>query len=371
MRLHKKIKKVHFDKMFLITCCLILALGLVMLFSASVAVGLERFGDSSFFIKRQIIALVLGTILFYIAYKVDYRFWHKWSLMILIVSIILLILVLIPGIGASGQGAQRWINLGVFGFQPSEAVKLAVILYMAAWLSERGEDRIKDIRYGLIPFVALLGLLSVLIMRQPDFGTLTIIIFIALVLFFVGGADIKHIFGLILSGGLLALFAIKTASYRMARLLSFLNPSIDPQGAGYHITQAKLAVGSGGLFGLGLGQSRQKFFYLPEVTGDSIFAVIAEELGFFFSSLVILLFLIFFWRAIKIASKAPDNFGKLVAVGIGAWISVQAFVNIGAMLGVLPLTGLTLPLMSYGGSSLIVTMAGIGVLLNISKQCKV
>jgi cell division protein FtsW len=371
MRFKEKAKKVHFDKMLLITSLLILAFGLVMLFSASVAVGLERFGDSGFFIKRQLISLVMGAFVFYIAYKVDYHVWHKWSLVILIGSIILLILVLIPGIGASGQGAQRWIDLGFFGFQPSEAVKLAVILYMSAWVSERGESSIKDVKQGLIPFISLLALLAVLIMKQPDFGTLTIIMFIALVLFFTGGADIKHIFGLVLSGGVMAFIAIKTAPYRMARLLAFLNPQSDPQGAGYHIAQAKLAVGSGGLFGLGLGQSRQKFFYLPEVTGDSIFAVIAEELGFFFSSFVILLFLAFFWRSIKIASTAPDKFGKLVAVGIGVWISVQAFVNIGAMLGVLPLTGLTLPLMSYGGSSLIMTLAGIGVLLNISKQCKV
>jgi cell division protein FtsW len=366
----QKSKKVHFDKTLLVVSSLILAFGLVMLFSASVAVGLERFGDSSFFIKRQIIFLAIGLVVFYIVYKIDYHFWQKWSLLILGGSIFLLILVLIPGIGASGQGAQRWINLGVFGFQPSELVKLTLIIYMSAWFAERGARAIQDVQRGLIPFVSLLAIIALLILKQPDLGTLIIIVFIAMALFFVGGADIKHLFWLIVSGALMFGIAIKTAPYRLARLTAFLNPSADPQGAGYHIIQAKLAVGSGGIFGLGLGHSRQKFFYLPEVTGDSIFAVIAEETGFVFSVLVVVLFLLFFWRGIKIASIAPDAFGKLVASGIAVWICVQAFVNIGAMLGILPLTGLTLPLVSYGGSSLIVTMAAIGMLLNISKQCK-
>ena len=349
---------------------LILLFGLVMLFSASVAVGLERFGDSNFFIKRQLVALVIGLIGAYVAYKIDYHFWERWSLVILLATIVLLVLVLIPGIGASGQGAQRWIDLGIFGFQPSELVKLTLILYMAAWLSERGERAIQDVRLGFLPFVGVLLVIAFLIIRQPDLGTLIIISLIAVTMYFVGGANVKHVFTLLIGGGVAFGLAIFAAPYRLSRLLAFLNPSADPQGAGYHINQALLAVGSGGIFGLGLGHSRQKFFYLPEVTGDSLFAVIAEELGFVFSVLVIILFLLFFWQCIKIASASQDNFGRLVAIGIGIWVVLQAFVNIGAMLGVLPLTGLTLPLMSYGRSSLMVTVVAIGILLNISKHAR-
>tara|TARA_Y100000294_G_scaffold160625_1_gene164410 strand:- start:283 stop:1116 length:834 start_codon:yes stop_codon:yes gene_type:complete len=276
-----------------------------------------------------------------------------------------------PGVGASGQGAQRWIDLGVFGFQPSELVKLTLILYMAAWLSERGRREIQDTYTGLIPFVAVLGVIGFLILRQPDLGTLIIIAMIAFVMYFVGGASIKHMLVLVVAGAVAVVTAIASAPYRLSRLIAFLNPAADPQGAGYHINQALLAVGSGGILGLGLGHSRQKFFYLPEVTGDSLFAIIAEELGFVFSVLVIVLFVMFFWKSFQVAKRSTDMFGKLAAIGIGTWIVLQAFVNIGAMLGVLPLTGLTLPLMSYGSSSLIVTLVSIGILLNISKRSKV
>jgi len=364
----KKQKDSGFDKALLIVSVIILLFGIVMLYSASVAIGLERFGDSGFFIKRQIIYLAIGGIAFYAAYKIDYHIWQEWSLILFLFSILLLIVVLIPGIGASGQGAQRWINLGFISFQPSELVKLTLLLYMSAWLAERGERAIQDVYAGLLPFVALLLILSALILKQPDLGTLLIIVFIGLVLFYYGGANIGHITGILGAGLVLVGIAIKAAPYRLARLTAFMDPTADPQGAGYHITQALLAVGSGGIFGKGLGHSRQKFFYLPEVTGDSLFAVIGEELGFIFSVGLIGLFIFFFIRGVSIANKTSDQFGKLAAIGISSWIVVQAFVNIGAMLGVLPLTGLPLPLMSYGGSSLIVTMMAIGILLNISKK---
>jgi len=347
---------------------IVLALGLIMLYSASVAVGFERFGDSAFFIKRQAVALMIGLGALFVAYRIDYRILQQWSLLMLAGSILLLILVLIPGIGAAGQGAQRWFDLGPLSFQPSELVKLTLILYMAAWMSERGEQVIQDAKTGLLPFVLLMVVLGFLMLQQPDLGSFLIIAAIGGVLFFVGGADPRHIASLIAASVVMVGVVIKAAPYRLDRIFAFLNPAADPQGAGYHITQALLAVGSGGLFGLGLGHSRQKFFYLPEVVGDSLFAVIAEELGFFFSVAVIVAFVFFFIRGIVIGRRAPDAFGKLVAVGIATWITAQAFVNIGAMLNVLPLTGLPLPLMSYGGSSLIITLAAIGILLNISKQ---
>ncbi|MDP3995473.1 MAG: putative lipid II flippase FtsW [bacterium] len=372
LRRHKPIERQESPDMPLFgVSCAILVFGLIMLFSASVAVGIDRFSDPNFFIKRQLVSLVLGLIAAYIAYRIDYRFWQKWSFFILLASIALLVVVLIPGIGASGQGAQRWIDLGPLGFQPSELVKLSLVIYLSAWLSERGSDGIKDLYTGLLPLSAVLGVIAFLIMSQPDLGTLIIICATAIALYFVGGANLRHLSVLLAAGGVAVAAAIALAPYRMARLTAFLNPSADPQGAGYHINQAMIAVGSGGLFGLGLGHSRQKFLYLPEVTGDSLFAVIAEELGFLGSNLVVALFLFFFWRAIRISRNAPDSFGKLCAIGIGIWITMQAFINIGAMLGVLPLTGLTLPLMSYGGSSLIVTLVAIGILLNISKQSKV
>jgi len=356
------------DRALVVIVSILIVLGLIMLFSASVAVGLERFGDSAFFIKRQLFALAIGLMALFAAYRIDYHQWQKWSLVMLVGSIVLLVLVLIPGVGVSGQGAQRWINLGLFSFQPSELVKLTLILYMSAWISERGEWLIKDIKAGLVPFVILMGTIGFLILQQPDLGSFLLIALIGGVLFFVGGADVRHILSLIGAGAVMVGVAIKTAPYRLDRLLAFMNPSADPQGTGYHITQALLAVGSGGLFGLGLGHSRQKFFYLPEVVGDSLFAVIAEELGFFFSVALIAVFVFFFLRSIAISRSSPDMFGKLAAVGIAIWIAAQAFVNIAAMLNVLPLTGLPLPLMSYGGSSLIITLAGIGILLNIDKQ---
>lgn len=364
----KREQKQTFDKTLLIISAVILVFGLIMLYSASVAVGFERFGDSGFYIKKQLIALCIGIIAGYAAYKIDYHFWEKWSLVFLFGSIILLILILIPGLGASGQGARRWLNLGIMAFQPSELAKISLVLYLSAWISERGRSAISELKVGFIPFVTVIGIFSFLILMQPDLGSTAIIVFIGVILYFAGGASIKHIIALAIAGGIGLWAAIYAAPYRLARLLAFLNPGMDPQGAGYHIKQALLAVGSGGFLGLGLGQSRQKFLYLPEVAGDSLFAVIAEELGFLFSVLIVLGFLFFFWRSIIIAKQSQDKFGKFSAFGIGTWIAIQAFVNIGSMLGVIPLTGLTLPLMSYGGSSLIVTMVGIGILLNISKR---
>lgn len=368
--------KIHFikfknaDKTLLIVTAILLLFGLIMLSSASVAVGLNRFGDSGFYIKRQLVALLIGLAGFYYAYKTDYHRWHKLAFPLLALTLVLLVLVLIPGIGAAGYGAQRWLNLYVTTFQPSELAKLTLVLYLAGWIGERGQALVRDFKTGLLPLLFLMGILFLLIILQPDLGTLLIICAIALVLYFVGGANLKHLAGLIGSGLILVALVIKLEPYRLARLTTFFNPGADPQGAGYHITQALLAIGSGGIFGLGLGHSRQKFLYLPEVTGDSIFAVIAEELGFIGSILLVVLFLLFLWRGLRIARRAPDTYGKLLATGLTAWIVIQAFVNIGAMVGVLPLTGLPLPLISYGGSALMIMLFGIGILLNISKQSR-
>lgn len=369
-KIFKKFEK-GYNKRLLIISAGILIFGLIMLYSASGFVGFQRFGDNAFYIKRQILAMAIGLLVGYLCYRLDYHLWKKWSFIILFICFTLLIAVLIPALGVESNGSQRWINLGFFVLQPSEIVKLSIILYMSAWISGRGRDVVSTFYGGFVPFIILLFSLAILMLLQPDLGTLMVISSIAVILYFLGGASWKHLSLLGLIGSVGALGAIFFAEYRMKRMLAFLNSSLDPQGAGYHIKQAIIAVGSGGLFGLGLGKSRQKFMYLPEVTSDSLFAIISEELGFFFSVSLVILYIYFFWISFKISKAAPDDFGKLVALGIGSWICIQAFVNIGAMIGVLPLTGITLPLMSYGRSSLIVTMASIGILLNISKNANV
>jgi cell division protein FtsW len=272
-------------------------------------------------------------------------------------------------VGVNYQGASRWIDLGPISFQPSEVVKISVIIYLASWLKGKG-SRIEDFKQGLIPFLIILGGIALLIISQPDIGTLGVIVMISLIMFYVAGAPIKYIIGILLGGMAFLGLLIKLEPYRMSRLTAFLNPSIDPQGISYQINQALLAVGSGGFLGLGLGHSRQKFNYLPEPAGDSIFAVISEELGMIGAFGVILLFIILALKGYRVARFAPDKFGKLVAVGIVSWIVFQALVNIMSILKLMPLTGITLPFISYGSTSLVFTLIGVGILLNISKYSK-
>ncbi len=355
----------------LIILGVIIIFGLIMLSSASSVLAYQTFGDSYYYVKHQVgYGVILGGLAFYVMSKIDYHYWRQYAFPIAVGTIVLLLLVFIPGFGVELLGAKRWINLGGFYFQPSEVVKLSFLIYLAAWLEKRGKE-IHDVSYGFISFMIMLGVLVLLIaVAQKDLGTTIVIAVISVVAYFVAGAPWKHI-GAIAGGGIVAILAlIKVAPYRAARLTVFLNPEVDPQGIGYHINQALLAVGSGGLFGLGLGHSRQKFNYLPEVTTDSIFAIIAEEMGFIFAFALVLLFLAFTMQALKIAKGAPDQFGKLLAVGIATWIGFQAFVNIGAMLSLLPLTGIPLPFISYGSSSMITLLAAVGLLANISRQTK-
>lgn len=349
---------------------IIVVFGLVMLSSASSVLGYyTKSQDSYWYVKHQLLyGFLPGLILFFIMSRIDYRVWKKIAPLLLLFSIGLLVLVFIPGIGStSGTSARSWINIFGFSLQPSEIVKLTFLLYLAAWLEKRRE-KVKDFAYGFLPFLIYLGVVSLLIIMQPDIGTVSIIIFTSIIVYYIGGASISHL-GLILAGAVAGIFAlIKIAPYRVDRLTAFLNPGADPQGVGYHIKQALLAVGSGGLFGLGLGQSKQKFQYLPEVAGDSIFAVMAEELGFIIITIFVILFFWIFLRMVKIATKTDDFFGHLVAVGVGVWILGQFFVNVGAMLRLLPLTGLPLPLVSYGGTALMIMMAAVGIVVNISKQ---
>lgn len=348
---------------------LLIAFGLIMLSSAGVVVGFERFGQGNYFINRQLIFFAVGLIAFFLFYRIDYHVWRRYAVPMLVGSIILLFFVFVPGLGFSAGGARRWIDVGGFLIQPAEIVKLTFLLYLAVWLEKR-QKGLKDLAYGFLPFVSLLGVIAILVLLQPDLGSVSIIVLLSLMTYFVAGAPWRYVFTFIFGGlGLVALL-VKVAPYRAARLTVFLNPSADPQGIGYHINQALLAIGNGGLFGRGLGNSLQKYNYLPEVTGDSIFAVIAEELGFILVVGLIALYLTFLSRGIAIARNAPDDFGKYVAIGIAGGIVVQALINMAALSGLLPLTGITLPFVSSGGSSLILTMAEVGLLANISRQTR-
>jgi len=348
---------------------LLIAFGLIMLSSAGAVVGFQRFGQADYFLRQQLFSFAVGCAVMYVMAIVDYHFWRRFAFFLLIISIGLLVAVFLPGLGFEAGGARRWINLGSFLLQPSEIIKLTFLLYLAVWLEKRGKGA-HDFTYGLLPFLFLLGIIVLLIMMQPDLGTVSIIVLVSIVVYFLAGAPWRHLL-VILGGGAVALAAlIKIAPYRAQRITVFLNPELDPQGIGYHINQALLAIGSGGLFGVGLGKSRQKFNFLPEVTGDSIFAVVAEELGFLVVLALIAVFVLFLRRGFAVSRAAPDRFGMFIAAGVTLWVVLQALVNVGALSGLLPLTGITLPFISAGGSSLIATMAGVGLLINISRQTK-
>ncbi len=359
------------DRPLLLAIFTLLGIGLLMIASAGVAYGKVRFGDEYFFFKQQCFGLVVGMISLFVVSRIDYHFFRKFVVPIFFLAVALLVMVFIPGVGTTVYGAARWIELGPLSFQPSEVMKLAIILYLAAWLSGKQQEKNNaDFFEGYVPFIAILSLVGFLIIKQPDTGTLGLIFCIALAIFFVSGARLSHIFITIIGGiGMLALL-IRLAPYRMERFLVFLNPGHDPLGSGYQLRQALMALGSGGWFGVGLGQGRQKFNYLPEPVTDSIFAVLGEEVGFIGAVVVVALFLFVAWRGFRIAQRAPDMFGRLVAVGIVSWIFIQAMINIMAISGIIPLTGIPLPFISYGGTSLAVLLTAIGILLNISKQAR-
>lgn len=357
---------------FIFTLAIIIVFGLIMLTSASSVMGFQKFGDGYYYIKHQLIyGVLVGGLALFVMSKIDYHYWKKHAFPIVLITIALLFLVLVPGIGYEYLGAKRWINLGGMQFQPSEMVKLTFLLYLAVWLESRAK-KLEDFSYSFVPFLIMIGFLVFMIAGiQKDLGTTVVIAVIALSVYFVAGAPWKHLIWMGITGAGLFFLMIKIAPYRANRLMVFLNPELDPQGIGYHINQALLAIGSGGLFGVGLGHSRQKFNYLPEPAGDSIFAVMGEEIGFIFCLALIGLFMALLWQGIKISRLAPDSFGRLTAVGIITWITFQAFTNIAAMLSLLPLTGIPLPFISYGSTSLVMTMAAMGLLINISKQTKI
>jgi cell division protein FtsW len=340
-----------------------------MVYSASAVWAEYKFNDSFFFAKRQMLFAGVGIMAMFFIMNVDYWTWRKFAKILLITCFVLLLLVLIPGVGNVRNGSRSWIGVGAFSIQPSEFMKLAMIAFLAKYLSEN-QRNITSFRKGLAPSLGLVFLAFGLIMLQPDLGTGTVMVGTCIVMIFIAGAKIRHFVGLGFLGILGFVALIISAPYRMKRITSFLDPWSDAQGSGFQIIQSLYAIGPGGLFGLGLGQSRQKFFYLPEPQTDFIFAILAEELGFIGGSLVLLLFALLLWRGIRIALGAPDLFGSFLAVGIIAMIAIQVMINIGVVTGLMPVTGITLPFLSYGGSSLTLMLLAIGVLLNISRHSR-
>jgi len=356
------------DVILILTTFFLVVFGLIMIASAGIARSVAVYNEPYYFLTHQFLyGFLPGIAVWFTLQGINYRVWQNWAFPFFVATIILLIIVFIPGVGTTFKGAQRWINLGGLSFQPAELCKLSLIIYLSAWLAS-SRQKIHASVNGFLGFIFILGLLGVLIMKQPDMGTMGIITVIACVMYFVSGARFIYL-AAIFGGGLASFWVlVKMAPYRMQRLMSFLDPSSDPQGMSYQINQALIALGSGGISGVGLGHGRQKFNYLPEPVGDSIFAILGEEMGLIGCAFLIILFLILAWRGFTIAKNAPDMFGRLLATGITTWFVFQAFINIAAISAMIPLTGIPLPFISYGGTALIFSMGAMGILLNISKQ---
>lgn len=359
-------KNKKFDYVLFIAVIVLILFGLVMIYSASSIWAEYKFNDSFKYVKQQGLFIIIGIILMIMVSKVDYKWYYKKTNLILTVCLFLLVLVLIPGIGTVRNGSQSWFGIGSFGIQPSEFAKLGLIIFTAKYLSNNNKF-LKNIKKGVIPILIVLFTVFGLIMLQPDFGTGMIIVVSILAMLFIAGVNIKFFIGLGLLGivGIVGLIAI--APYRMDRITSFLNPWKDPLGTGFQIIQSLYAIGPGGLLGQGFLNSRQKQFYLPEPQTDFIFSIISEEFGILGVIIVCSLFLLILYRGIKIALKTNDCFSKYLAFGMLFQIMIQTVMNLMVVIGLIPVTGVTLPFLSYGGSSLLISLISIGILLNISR----
>jgi len=347
------------DRNLLILIITMVVLGLIAVADVSAPQALNMFGDKFYFLKQQLVWAVIGMVVLFATSLIRYSFWEKLATPFFMISVVLLLVVLLPHLGFSALGARRWIPLGFFSLQPSELIKLSLILYLAK-VSAKNKGPLSY----FVPIVIVAGL----IMLQPDLGTTLVVATIGLSQIFVSGVSLLY-FGMALVVGIVsAVILILTSPYRRDRLLTFFQVTRDPLDKSYHIRQVLLALGSGGIFGVGLGASRQKFLFLPESSTDSIFAVIAEELGLIGAIAIIALLLYFLFKGLKIAMNAPDKFGQITATGITAWICGQAFLNIASMVALVPLTGIPLPFFSYGGSSLVMILAGCGILLSVSRE---
>lgn len=347
------------------TLCILLSIGVVMVYSTSSFYAMFHNNDSMYFFKRQLIWAIIGVISMSIMMSIDYHKLKKITPKLLLLTIPLLIAVFFfPAI----NGAKRWISLGPLSFQPSELTKYAVVMFLALSIDIKG-DKVKDFWHGLVPYLCVSGFFAALILAEHNMSIASIIMIVTFIMLFVAGGKIKHLFGIIMPAMLtLAIFFIFSSDYRRERMLNFIDPWKDAADAGYQLIQSFLALGSGGLTGLGLGQSRQKTLYMPEPHNDFIFSIIGEELGLIGCLIIISLFLIFIWRGVRVAMNAKDTYGKLLAMGITSIIAVQAIINIAVVTGSMPVTGVPMPFISYGGTSLVINLTAMGILLNISRQ---
>lgn len=356
------------DKAIFITAMALVVVGLVFVYSASFAVALAAFDNINYFIVRQAVAAVIGLAVMLFLAHWDYHKLRLLSPLLMLAAVVSLTAVLF--VGSDAYGARRWIGFGSLPpFQPSEFAKLAMVIYISAWLASRGAE-VKTFALGFVPFIFMVGVVAALILLEPDTGTAAIVVLTTVTLFFIAGASLTHLFALMGIGGVTACVLVLAQSYRADRLFAFLSAEDDPSGLGFQVLQLLIALGSGGVEGLGLGVSRQKFFYIPGAHTDGIFAIIGEEAGFIGAMLVIGLFAYLCYRGFRVALNARDDFGAYLALGITSWIAFQALINIGGITRTIPLTGIPLPFLSYGGSSLLVTMAAIGVLLSVSRYGK-
>lgn len=355
------------DYILFIAVIIIATFGIIMIYSASSIWAEYKFHDAFKFVKAQGIFFILGIFIMLFLSKIDYKIYKNKANVILLTCFILLVLVLIPGIGSIRNGSRSWFGIGGFGIQPSEFAKIGLIIYVAKYLSSNSRY-MQDIKKGVLPVLLVIAAFFVLIMLEPDFGTAMVIVLTLVVMIFISGVKVSFFvkIGLVGLVGIVALIIV--APYRMLRIVAFLNPWSDPLGSGYQIIQSLYAIGPGGLLGQGFLQSRQKQFYLPEPQTDFIFSIISEEFGFLGILIITSFFAFIFYRIVKISLKCDDLFGKYLSFGLGIGIIIQALLNIAVVIGLLPVTGVTLPFFSYGGSSLLVSMASIGIILNISRK---
>lgn len=384
--MQKKVKRVskfannQFDFILCVTIILLLALGIVMVLSASAPSALSTTGNSYTYVKKQLGFAVFGLFVMFFLSKIDYRAYKKWYWYVYIIGCLVLLLVVIPGLGYSVKGATRWIKIGGTRFQPSEITKTCMILFFAGYLADH-KDKIQSVKEGFVfPIIFFAIPAAILLIFQNHLSVSLVIGFITVVMMFIAGCRIKHfmVFGLIgvaVIGFLFGIIGMKNSNdegedknFRVNRITSFMDPWEDPLGTGYQTIQSLYAIGSGGMFGLGLGNSKQKYLYIPEPHNDFIFSILAEELGFFGCILVVILFMIFIWRGIVISMRAKDIYGSLVAIGITTLIAIQAILNIAVVTNSVPNTGMSLPFFSYGGTALVILLANVGILLNISRS---
>jgi len=351
-----------FDYLLIITVVALLIVGLMMVYSATFALGYQLHGQPTYFFIRQLLWMGLGLMAMIISARIEYHTWRKWSILIMAGALLLLGLVL--AVGSDRFGGQRWLLNG--SIQPGELAKLAVIIYIADWLSSKGQ-RIRQVTYGLIPFAILLGFVTGLIMLQPDFSTAVLIALTAIAMFFIAGGDLWQMIASGILGGATFTLLVTRSEYRLLRITSFLNPMNDQLGSNYQVRQILIALGSGGITGLGLGASRQKFGYIPASHTDGIFAILGEELGLIGCLAVIALFAFLAYRGFRVALAAPDSFGTVLAAGITCSLIFQALINIAVVTATAPFTGIPLPFISFGGSSLVISLTAVGLLLAVSR----